>query len=120
MSFKKPLFWVGFTCATIYLAGILSILLPSLGDLTFPVIVYALTITIMLKTALKGSFDWNGNSKYLVLLGAAFFVASDSILAIDKFHSPIASASYSIMITYLIAQFYITSGILELNQKKIN
>ncbi|MEO5777718.1 MAG: lysoplasmalogenase [Flavobacterium sp.] len=117
-SFKKPLFWVGFVCATVYLAGILSILLPSLGDLSFPVTGYALTITIMLKMALKGTFDWKGNSKYLVLAGAVFFVASDSILAINKFHTPIASASYSIMITYLIAQFYITSGILELNQKK--
>jgi uncharacterized membrane protein YhhN len=117
-SFKKPLFWVGFACATVYLVGMLSVLLPSLGDLRFPIIVYALTITIMLKTALKGTFDWSGNSKYIVFLGAAFFVLSDSILAIDKFHSPIASASYSIMATYLIAQFYITSGILELNQKK--
>jgi uncharacterized membrane protein YhhN len=116
MSFKKPLFWVGFACATIYLAGMLSLLLPNMGDLTFPVIGYALTITIMLKTALKGTFDWIGNPKYLVLLGAAFFVASDSILAIDKFHSPIATASYSIMITYIIAQYYITSGILQLNK----
>ncbi len=71
----------------------------------------------MLKTALKGTFDWKGNSKYMVLIGAAFFVTSDSILAIDKFHSPVASASFSIMITYLIAQFCITDGILKLNQK---
>lgn len=117
-SFKKPLFWVGFVVATIYLAGMLSLLLPNLGDLRFPVIIYALTITIMLKTALKGTFDWNGNSKYIVLIGAAFFVLSDSILAIDKFHSPMESASYSIMITYLIAQFCITDGILKLNEKK--
>jgi uncharacterized membrane protein YhhN len=118
MSFKKPMFWVGFACATIYLAAMLSLLLPSLGDLTFPVIVYALTITIMLKTALKGTFDWDGNSKYIVLLGAAFFVASDSILAIDKFHSPMATASYSIMITDIISQYYITSGNLQLNLAK--
>jgi uncharacterized membrane protein YhhN len=116
MSFKKPFFWMGFVCATIYLAGMLSFLLPSLGDLRFPVILYALTITIMLKTALKGSFDWKDNSKYWVLTGAVFFVISDSILAIDKFHSPIASASFSIMTTYLIAQFCITYGILKLNK----
>lgn len=116
-SFKKTLFWVGFAVATIYLATILSVLLPSLGDLKFPIILYALTITIMLKTALKGTFDWNDDSKYLVLIGAAFFVTSDSILAIDKFHSPLESASYSIMITYLIAQFCITNGILKLNTR---
>lgn len=116
-SFKKPLFWLGIVGATIYLATMLSFLLPSLGDLRFPVLIYALTITIMLKTALKGMFDWNGNSKYIVLIGAVFFVLSDSILAIDKFHSPMESASYSIMITYLIAQFCITDGILKLNEK---
>lgn len=116
LSFKKPLFWMGVTCATIYLAGMLSFLLPSLGDLRFPVTGYALTITIMLKMALKGSLDWKDQSKYWVLIGAVFFVLSDSIMAIDKFHLPIASASYSIMITYLIAQFCITYGILKLNK----
>jgi uncharacterized membrane protein YhhN len=106
VSFKKPLFWVGFVCATVYLASMLSVLLPGLGNLRFPVIGYALTITIMLKTALKGTFDWNGNSKYTVLLGAAFFVASDSILAINKFHTPLPLASFLIMLSYLAAQFY--------------
>jgi len=118
VSFKKPLFWIGFICATVYLAAMSWFLIPSLGDLILPVIVYALTITIMLKMALKGTFDWTRNSKYLVFIGAVVFVVSDSILAFDKFHSPIASASYSIMITYLIAQFCITYGILKLNQKK--
>ena len=116
-NFKKPLFWVGFICATVYLAGMLWYLIPTLGDLKFPVTAYALTITIMLKMALKGTFDWKGNAKYIVLLGAAFFVVSDSILAIDKFHSPIESASYLIMITYMIAQFCITDEILKLNLK---
>lgn len=117
ISFKKSLFWLGCLCAVLYLAGMLWFLIPVLGDLTFPVTVYALIITIMLKMAMKGSFDWYGDSKYEVLLGAAFFVISDSILAINKFHSPIESASYSIMITYLIAQFCITDGILKLNQR---
>ncbi|MGV3697889.1 lysoplasmalogenase [Flavobacterium sp.] len=117
-SFKKSLFWIGFVAATIYLATMLSFLLPSLGDLRFPVIAYALTITIMLKTALKGTFDWNGKSKHIVFLGAALFVLSDSLLAIDKFHTSFESASYFIMITYLMAQFFITSGMLELNAKK--
>lgn len=118
ISFKKPLFWVGFICATIYLAGMLSFLLPSInGDLKLPIIGYALTITIMLKTALKGIFDWNGDSKYIVLLGAFFFVTSDSILAINKFHSPIPMANFWIMLTYLVAQFSIAYGILKLNEK---
>ena len=67
--------------------------------------------------ALKGAFNWEGNSKYCVFIGAIFFVTSDSILAIDKFHEPIPLASFWIMITYLIAQFCITDGILKLNKK---
>lgn len=118
VSFRKPLFWVGFITATAYLAGMLYYLIPSLGNLILPVTAYALTITIMLKMSLKGTFDWNHKSKYLVLIGAAFFVTSDSLLAIDKFHSKIPLASFWIMITYLTAQFCITAGILNLNQKR--
>lgn len=115
---KNPLFWIGFTLIIAYLVIMLSYLFPSLGDLKFPVGIYAMTISIMLVMALKGAFNWESKSKYQVLFGAFFFVTSDSILAIDKFHAPISSASYSIMITYLIAQFCITDGILKLNQKK--
>lgn len=116
--FKNVLFWIGFMAVIGYLVSMLSILLPTLGDLKIPVCIYALTISIMLKMAIKGALSWKNNSKYLVLVGAIFFVASDSILALNKFHSPIASASYSIMITYLMAQFCITKGILDLNQKE--
>ena len=116
--FKSSLFWIGFFGVFIYLASMLWLLLPKLGDLQIPVSIYALTISVMLKMALKGTINWKNNAKYLVLIGAVFFVASDSILAINKFYSPIKSASFSIMITYLIAQFCITKGILDLNQKE--
>jgi uncharacterized membrane protein YhhN len=116
--FKKPLFWIGFIGVIIYLVSMLSLLLPALGDLKFPVGIYAMTISIMLVIALKGAFHWENKSKYIVLLGAFFFVTSDSILAINKFHSPIPLATFWIMTTYLMAQYCITFGILKLNQKK--
>lgn len=116
--FKSILFWIGFMAVLSYLVSMLSNLLPTLGDLKIPVCIYALTISIMLIMAIKGAINWKNNAKSLVLVGAVFFVVSDSILALDKFHSPIASASYSIMITYLIAQFCITKGIIDLNQKE--
>ncbi|MBC7440120.1 MAG: hypothetical protein H7250_09075 [Flavobacterium sp.] len=52
------------------------------------------------------------------MVGVTFFVTSDCILAINKFHAPIPLASFYIMLTYLIAQFCITDGILKLSQKK--
>ena len=115
---KSILFWIGFMAVLAYLVSMLSNLLPTLGDLKIPVCIYALTISIMLIMAIKGAINWKNNAKSLVLVGAVFFVVSDSILALDKFHSPIASASYSIMITYLIAQFCITKGIIDVNQKE--
>jgi uncharacterized membrane protein YhhN len=68
--------------------------------------------------ALKGSFQWNTIPYQAVLVGALFFIASDSILAFNKFYEPIPYASFLIMITYLAAQFCIVWGILKLNQKK--
>lgn len=116
-NFKKPLFWVGFIGVFVYLAKMLSLLLPGLGDLKVAVSVYALTISIMLVMALKGAFNWQNNSKYIVLIGAVFFVTSDSILALNKFNTPIPLATFWIMLTYLMAQFCITFGILKLNGK---
>lgn len=115
---KNPLFWIGFIGIIAYLVCMLVFLFPTLGKLKFPVGIYAMTISIMLVMALKGAFNWVNNSKYLVLVGAIFFVTSDSILAFNKFHAPIPLATFWIMLTYLIAQFCITYGILKLNQKK--
>lgn len=115
---KNPLFWIGFVAIIAYLVSMLVFLFPTLGDLKMPVGIYAMTISIMLVIALKGAFNWGNNSKYIVLFGAAFFLTSDSILAINKFHAPVPMASFWIMLTYLIAQFSITFGILKLNQKK--
>lgn len=112
---KNPLFWIGFIGVIVYLVSMLSLLLPSLGDLKVPVGVYATTISTMLVLALKGAFTWENKSKYFVLVGAVFFVISDSILAIDKFHSYIPLSSFWIMTTYIIAQYCITYGVLKLN-----
>lgn len=116
-NIKKPLFWVGCIGVLLYLAKMLSLLLPTLGDLKIPVSIYALTISIMVVMALKGAFNWQNKSKYIVLIGAVFFVISDSILAINKFYTPIDLASFWLMLTYLMAQFCITYGILKLNRK---
>ena len=119
-NYKNPLFWIGFVAIVAYLISMLVFLFPTLGNLKFPVGIYAMTISIMLVIALKGAFNWENNSKYIVLFGAVFFVTSDSILAINKFHAPIPMANFWIMATYLIAQFSITYGILKLNRNALD
>lgn len=113
----NKLFWAGLVIVGIYLFGMLSLLYPSLGDLKIPVTVYAITISTMLLMAIKGYFNWNKPNNLTILLGAIIFVSSDSILAINKFHSALPQSGFLIMITYIVAQFLITKGILNLNKK---
>lgn len=101
-----------------YFFGMVGLLFPKLGPLQIPVMVYAAVITTMLFVAYKGSLTWEKPAAYFILAGAIFFVLSDSILAINKFYQPLAQSVFWIMSTYILAQFFIVSGILRLNQKK--
>lgn len=114
---KNWRFWLGFVIVLVYLGSMLSLLFPKLGDLKIPVSVYAFTISVMLVMAIKGYFSWQKPMNLLILIGALFFVISDSILAINKFYNPILNANFIIMFTYIVAQYCITAGILKLNQK---
>jgi uncharacterized membrane protein YhhN len=117
---KNSFFWIGFLATLAYLASLLLLLFPTLGDLKIPVFVYAATISLMLIEAIKGYFSWQKPTNAVILIGAIFFVTSDSILAINKFYSPLPSASFLIMFTYIVAQYLITSGILTLGSNKQN
>ncbi|MEG0850224.1 MAG: lysoplasmalogenase [Flavobacterium sp.] len=110
---------IGSILIACYLIGMLSVLLPSLGDLKIPVIVYASVISIMLLFAYNGLLSWNEPGNKLVFSGAVVFVISDSILAVNKFYNPIEKSSFFIMLTYLVAQYLIVIGILKLNPKKV-
>ncbi|WP_459926220.1 lysoplasmalogenase [Flavobacterium covae] len=115
---NSNLFWIGFIFVMMYLLGMLNLLFPSLGNLKIPVALYATTISIMLLMAIKGYFKWSKPNNLIVLIGALFFVSSDSILAINKFHSELPKSGFLIMLTYIVAQFLITKGILGLNKNK--
>lgn len=115
---NKAVFWIGVTVIIVYLLTILSILMPSVRDLKIPVFIYSLVISTMLLFAFKGFLTWKEPENWYVLLGAILFLASDSILAFNKFYTPITQSSFLIMSTYLAAQFLIVKGILGLNPKK--
>jgi uncharacterized membrane protein YhhN len=80
-------------------------LIPNLGDMTVPVIVYLCVIVVMGISASIG-----GSIHYLVVVGACFFILSDSIIAINRFLAPVSYSSFWIMITYYPAQFFIAFG----------
>ncbi len=85
-------------------------LYPHLGDLKLPVMVYAAIICTMLLCSLHIFLKVNKKSAAFYLLGAAAFVVSDSLLAINKFYQPFANAGVLIMLTYCAAQFFIVTG----------
>jgi uncharacterized membrane protein YhhN len=115
---NKAIFWVGITAIIVYLMVMLGVLLPRLGALKIPVIVYAIVLSTMLLFAFKGYLKWNSPANIYILLGAVVFVISDSILAFDKFYEPLKFSSLLIMSTYITAQYLIVVGILKLNKKK--
>jgi uncharacterized membrane protein YhhN len=116
---NNGIFRIGCVIIVVYLVTMLSVLLPTLGDLKIPVIVYAVVISIMVLFAFNGFLTWSKPGSIYVFIGAVIFVVSDSILAIDKFHTSIEKSSFIIMLTYLVAQYLIVTGILKLNPKKV-
>ena len=114
---QQNFYWLGFGLVLLYLFGMLSILLPTLGSLKLPVGIYAMTISLMLIETIKGYFNWQQKSKTFILIGAIFFVLSDSLLAFNKFYCAFSGATLFIMITYLIAQYAIVIGVLGMNKK---
>ena len=103
-TFKK----IPFMLVAVYAVGLLALLWPGLGGMTAPVVVYAAVISTMLLAALHAVPKGSGGGPWLGVLGASLFVLSDSLLAINKFHTPFQSAGFFIMLTYGLAQLLIT------------
>ncbi|HEX2683727.1 MAG TPA: lysoplasmalogenase [Ferruginibacter sp.] len=85
-------------------------LYPHLGELKLPVMVYAAVICTMLLCSLHVFYKVNKSAALAYVLGAASFVLSDSLLAVNKFYQPFAYAGILIMLTYCAAQFFIVIG----------
>ena len=93
-----------------YAASLFVFLYPHIGSLKVPVAVYAVTIATMLVTAAHAFGKNRQQAGRYCVTGAALFVASDSLLALNKFYHPFAAAGIGIMLTYGLAQFAITKG----------
>lgn len=120
IQINKVLFGLGSLVIAFYLTAIILVLMPNLGDLKIPVIVYAAVISTMLLFAFNGYLIWKKPGALYIFLGAITFVISDSILAFDKFHAPIEKSSFFIMLSYLVAQYLIVVGIIRLNAQKLD
>jgi len=94
----------------VYYSGLIYLLFNDLHDMKIPVLVYGIVISIMFLLALHMLFIKNKEAGKLMMFGALLFIASDSILAVNKFYEPFEYAGIAIMLTYGIAQLLITLG----------
>jgi uncharacterized membrane protein YhhN len=108
IQFKK-----GLVAIVLYLGTMLLVLIPHLGSLVIPVVIYAVVISTMLYMAYLLIFCWSKPSSVYLLTGAISFILSDSILAFNKFYQPIPMSNLLIMITYLYAQWALVKSCIK-------
>ncbi len=91
------------------------LLFPHLGEMLIPVMIYSLVISIMMGFAYYVQYVRKSALPQWIFWGAIFFVLSDSILAFNKFYTPLPIASLGIMSTYVVAQYLIVKGWINQN-----
>ena len=102
--------WLAIVIVAVYYVILISILAPHLRDMKSPVRIYAVVISFMFMLALHMLFIKNKVAGRWMMTGALLFVISDSVLAIDKFYQPFEMAGVVVMLTYGLAQLFITEG----------
>ncbi|GAA5525314.1 hypothetical protein Maes01_01880 [Microbulbifer aestuariivivens] len=83
-----------------------GLLLPAAGDLAPAVLCYLLAISLMALAAAAH----RGNSG-LLYAGATLFMASDALIAVNRFLLPLPMAGTAIMVSYYAAQLALLYGI---------
>ena len=84
-------------------------LLPVLGDMTLPVLLYVGVLTAMVVSAI----GWRARRTDWILYGAFLFLISDAVLGAAKFRGPVPLRGWIVWGTYYAAQFMITKGVLR-------
>ena len=82
-----------------------------------PISIYSSVIILMVIAALNWKDYINKQAFKFVFWGALLFMFSDSIIALNKFKSAIPQAHIWIMSLYLLGQYLIVRGNIEMMQK---
>lgn len=99
--------------APIVLVGavVLTVLWPVLGAMRLPVLVYVAVILSMCWAATGRWWTTRAPGSGLSAIGAVLFVASDALLAFDRFHAPLPMAPLLVLGAYYAAQLLIASSV---------
>lgn len=83
-------------------------LMETLDKFLFPVGLYGITISIFgMVSFLNYLLDKRSTTSKYLLFGAIIFIASDTMIALNKFYEPQEYYAVAIMITYIMAQYLI-------------
>lgn len=90
-----------------WVGGLYAYLFDGLGGMAIPVAVYCAVIGTMLwrSAARVGDSGSPSRAEWFGLVGAVAFAASDSLIAVNRFGSPIELVGYPIMILYWLGQY---------------
>ncbi len=123
--FKQGVDWfpskLALAASLAYGAAMYAYLLPGLSaGLQIPVAVYIFVIALMGAQVIGRAVVLQTTSSKWVALGSLFFMASDSLLAINRFVSPIALSPLWVLGTYFLAQMLIAANAIEIKAVQIN
>lgn len=96
--------WLVGVPLVLYGGALLGYLWPHLRGMRLPVLAYVSVIALMVVSAAMRAPAVPAQTGVLALVGALFFMASDSLLAIDRFARPFEAAVAAVMVTYYAAQ----------------
>jgi len=101
----------------VYFTVLISIIQENLTEFMIPVVIYGITISFFGMVSLLNYFIDKSKRSLVLLIGAVLFIASDSMIALNKFHEPRILYPVAIMITYIVAQYFIYRFMRDLNKK---
>jgi uncharacterized membrane protein YhhN len=106
-----PVRWLWVIAVGLYLMILLYVLMPYLGELKIPVIIYAFVLCCMLLSVVHAFRKPYARPGIICLAGGLLFVLSDSVLAINKFYLGFTLSGLVIMFTYAFAQYLLVTGV---------
>ncbi len=112
-NFQKYLYAFLYANYVVYLIALLK---PNLGALLYPVVIYGIAIAIFALVATLNYVTKRSKTSLILIVGAILFVASDSMIALHKFHEAQNIYPVAIMITYVLAQYLIYRFMVEGNE----
>ena len=101
----------------VYFTVLISTIKENLTEFLIPVVIYGITISFFGMVSLLNYFINKSKRSVVLLIGAVLFIASDSMIALNKFHEPKIIYPIAIMITYIFAQYLIYRFMRNLNKK---